>query len=66
MDRRAFVSKDSVEGYFIDFKEGDSGEVNKIIIMGGTSHSHIIDSLKPGTEYVIRIRAFNLAGKKGH
>jgi hypothetical protein len=33
MDRRAFVAKDSVEGYFIYFKE-DSGPLNKITIMG--------------------------------
>ena len=62
MDRRAFVAKDSVEGYFIYFKERD-GSTNKITIMGSTSHSHIVDDLKAGTEYEIRIRAFNLAGK---
>ena len=62
MDRRAFVAKDSVEGYFIYFKERD-GSANKITIMGSTSHSHIVDDLKAGTEYEIRIRAFNLAGK---
>ena len=61
MDRRAFVSKDSVEGYFIYFR-AKSGPTNKITIMGSTSHSHIIDGLTPGTEYEIKIRAFNLAG----
>jgi len=61
MDRRAFVSKDSVEGYFIYFR-AKSGPTNKITIMGSTSHSHIIDGLIPGTEYEIKIRAFNLAG----
>ena len=30
--------------------------------MGSSSHSHIIDGLKPGTEYELKIRAFNLAG----
>ncbi len=61
MDRRAFVAKDSVEGYFIYFKERE-GTASKITIMGSTSHSHIVDGLKAGTEYEIRIRAFNLAG----
>ena len=61
MDRRAFVAKDSVEGYFIYFREA-AGSWNKITIMGSTSHSHIIDGLKSGTEYEIKIRAFNLAG----
>jgi hypothetical protein len=55
------VAKDSVEGYFIYFREA-AGSWNKITIMGSTSHSHIIDGLKSGTEYEIKIRAFNLAG----
>ncbi len=34
----------------------------QITIMGSTSHSFIIEKLKPGTTYEVKIRAFNLAG----
>jgi len=54
---------EKVEGYFIHYRESTSaGPYHKITIFGEATHSHIIDHLKPGAQYEIKVRAFNLAG----
>ena len=52
-----------VEGYFIYFRDSQSaGPYNKITIFGEGTHSHVIDHLKPGHRYDIKVRAFNVHG----
>jgi len=56
-------SNDEIEGYFIYYKPSVSDEkYKKITILGATSHSFIIYGLIPGTEYDLKMQAFNLAG----
>ena len=53
----------TVEGYFIYFRDSASAApYNKITIFGEGTHSHVIDHLKPGHRYDIKVRAFNVHG----
>lgn len=54
---------DNIEGYFINFRESSSaGPYSHLTIFGAGTHSHILDNLKPGEPYDIKVRAFNLNG----
>lgn len=58
----ATVNND-IEGYFINFRESSSaGKYNHLTIFGAETHNHILDNLKPGEPYDIKVRAFNLNG----
>jgi len=52
-----------VEGYFIYYRDSlSAGPYNKITIFGNGTHSHVIDNLKEGRRYDIKVRAFNVHG----
>ncbi|CAB4059487.1 PAN3 [Lepeophtheirus salmonis] len=53
-----------IEGYFILYRPGISKgrPFKKITIIGGSSHSYVIEDLQPGLRYEMRVQAFNFAG----
>ncbi|XP_023345081.1 interference hedgehog [Eurytemora carolleeae] len=53
----------SVEGYFIYFRDSlSAGPYSKITIFGPGTHSHVIENLKQGRRFDIKVRAFNVHG----
>ena len=48
--------EDDIEGYFIYFRESASaGPYSKITIFGRGTHSHVIDNLRPGQQYDVKV-----------
>jgi hypothetical protein len=57
------TTKEDVTGYFILFRESSTaGDYSHLTIFGEGTHSHILDNLKPGTSYDIKVQAFNMNG----
>ena len=57
------TAKDDITGYFILFRESSTaGDYSHLTIFGEGTHSHILDNLKPGTSYDIKVQAFNMNG----
>ena len=56
-----------IEGFVILYREFDEFDVDavdqEIIIPGAGVRSHVIVNLKPNTDYQIRIKSFNMAGR---
>merc|ERR1719312_1817878 len=53
----------TIDGYFIYFRDSlSAGKYDKITIFGNGTHSHVINGLKPGRRYDIKVRAFNVHG----
>ena len=47
---------DNIEGYFINFRKSSSaGPYSHLTLFGDGTHSHIIDNLKPGEPYDIKV-----------
>jgi hypothetical protein len=45
-----------IEGYFIYFRESESAApYNKITIFGRGTHSHVIENLRPETQYDVKV-----------
>ena len=57
------TAKDDITGYFILFRESSTaGDYSHLTIFGEGTHSHILDNLKAGTSYDIKVQAFNMNG----
>lgn len=54
------TAKDEITGYFILFRESSSaGKYSHLTILGDGTHSHILDNLKHGTTYDIKVGKMN-------